>query len=228
MWTNRNNMTVINVFSVLLALLSASALYGQELKSTSAEKISASAIVVSNTKDVTVGAFTVKVPTEWTNFGPSDASALRKQYMEQSEQIYQQYSGAPDSTKSVDIAGFNISKNAGSFVIVSFTVPPQSDLITLLKSEVGDKMDWGVRKGYIRKYLGLVSVDDDTFSGFYTKTIGNEGEVDVSGALEHKNLKNTIIQLTLLCPKGWDETKATKTLADILKSVILKNNIRGN
>jgi len=174
-------------------------------------------------KGAPVGDFMVKVPKKWTNFGAKESADLRRQYMVQSEEIYRQFSGSDDSSKTVDISAFHISGNAGSFVLVSFTVPPQSKLVDLLKSQVADKMAWGVREGYIREYLGLVPVDNERLSGFYTKAIGNSGAVEVSGALEHENLKNTIIQLTLISPKNWDEGRATKALSTILESVKLNN-----
>ena len=161
------------------------------------------------------------VPTDWMSFNSSEADGLRRQFTAQSAEIYRQYSGSDDSSKMVDIVAFHISNNAGTFAIASFTVPPQSDLITLLKSQVEDKMAWGVREGYIRKYLGLVTVDDKQFSGFYTKTIGPSGEVQVSGGLEHKKLKNPVIQLMLFCPIGWDEARATSTFTSVLNSLML-------
>jgi hypothetical protein len=164
------------------------------------------------------------VPTEWSSFAPSEAEALHSQYVEQSKQIYQQYSGASENPYgSVGVAGFHILNDAGAFLIITFTVPPQSDLINLLKNQIGEKMDFGVRQGYIRRYLGLTSVDDAELSGFYTKAIGSTGDIEVSGGLEDKKLKNTVIQLTLLAPNGWDDAKATKCLSAILKSVVLKD-----
>lgn len=183
---------------------------------------SASTTPETDTRSVTVGAFTVKVPTDWRSFSANEAAVFRRQFMAQSEEIYRQYTGSDDPSKTVDVIAFHISNGDGAFVIVSFTVPPQSDLITLLKSQVEDKMAWGVREGHIRKYLGLVPVDDEQFSGFYTKVIGNSGEIQISGGLEHRELKNTIIQLSLLCPKDWDEVKATNTLSSVLQSVMLR------
>lgn len=176
----------------------------------------------ATTKTVTAGSFAVTVPADWNGFSPNEAQALREQYMAQSREIYQQFSGADDRTKTVDVVAFHIANGSGSFVLVSFTVPATSDLVPLLKSQIEEKMAWGVREGYIRKYLGLTSVDDKNFSGFYTKAIGKEGAVEVSGGMEHKNLKNTIIQLTLLSPSDWDEAKATNTLTTILASVLLQ------
>jgi hypothetical protein len=178
---------------------------------------------VSQSKHVSVGAFTVDVPAYWKSFSAQESYEFKRQYTAQSEEIYRQYSGINDTTKSLDIAGFHISDDDGAFIIASFTVPPQSDLITLLKSQAADKAAWGVREGYIRKYLGLVSIDDEQFDGFYTKTVGKDGGIQVSAGLEHKKLKNTIVQLTLLCPKPWDEVKATDTLTTLLKSVTLKD-----
>ena len=205
--TNKIKKTALTLLGVLLAALLTHA---------------ASAQSVTDTKIVTVGAFSVKVPNEWTSFATSEAAALRSQYLEQSKQIYQQFSGgAVDPSKSVSISAFHIANDAGSFVIVSFTVPPQSDLIKLLKTQTPEKMDFGVSQGFIRKYLGMVAVDEGQLSGFYTKAIGTGGGIEVSGGLEHKKLKNTVIQLTLLSPKSWDETKAISSLTAILKSVVL-------
>lgn len=172
-------------------------------------------------KNVRLGAFTVNVPSEWAEFAPNEAASLQRQYMAQTQQIYKQYSGSEDSAKSVDIAGFHIGNDAGAFMLVSFTVPEQVDIISLLKNQVDQKMDWGVRGGYIRKYLGLVPIDNDNFSGFYTKAIGKDGGIEVSGGLEYKKLKNTVIQLTLLCPQAWDQARATNTLTTVLKSLTL-------
>lgn len=175
-----------------------------------------------DSKSVAVGAFSAKVPNDWATFTTSETAALRSQYLEQSKQIYQRFSGgADDPSKSVSIAAFHIAGDAGSFVIVPFTLPPNSDLIKLLQSEIPEKMDFGIKQGSIRKYLGMVSVDDAQFSGFYTKAIGKSGNIEVSGGLEHKKLKNTVIQLTLLSPKSWDEEKSTSTITGILKSVVL-------
>lgn len=63
-------------------------------------------------------------------------------------------------------------------------------------------------------------------SGFYIKNIGRSGNVEVAGGLEHKKLKNTLIQLTLICPKTWDIEKAVKTLKPLLKSADLLGNMR--
>jgi hypothetical protein len=190
---------------------------------TSERSATQTSAVAGRGKKVTVGAFMVMVPTEWASFGSSEAAALRQQYTAQSRQIYQQYnSGSSDGLATpIGLAAFNIAGDDGAFIIVSFAVPPQSDLINMLKNQTKAKMDFGIRQGYIRKYLGLVPVDDEQFSGFYTTAIGKDGNVEVSGGLEHKKLKNTVIQLTLLCPKTWDQSRATDTLTAILKSVSL-------
>lgn len=176
-----------------------------------------------STKKVAVGAFVVSVPTQWTAFGASEAATFRNGYVAQSKQVYQQYNGSREGQpQSVAFAAFHIAGDDGAFVLASFAVPPQANLIKLLKSQVKDKMDFGVRQGYIQKYLGLVPVDDEQLSGFYTTAIGKDGNVQVAGGLEHKKLKNTVIQLTLLCPKSWAQVRAQATLTAILKSVSLK------
>jgi hypothetical protein len=209
--------------SIFLESFPTQGLYAQDTKTNIRADTSASATGASSFKSINLGEFAVTVPTEWATFNVSEAAALRRQYLDQSKQIYQQFNGADDPTKSVDIAAFHILNDVGSFVIVSFTVPPQSNLIDLLKSQVGDKMNFGVRQGYIRRYLGMTSVNEPQLSGFYTTAIGTSGNVEVSGGLEHKKLKNTVIQLTLLAPKGWDETRATNSLTAILRSVVLRS-----
>jgi hypothetical protein len=193
---------------------------GQDNKpSASAEKLAT--VAPAGPRDVKVGAFTVKVPTEWSSFSPGDAAALQQQFQAQSEQIYRQYAGKDDPTRSVDIAAFHLAGEDGSFIVVSLTIPPQGNLMDVLKNEAKDKMDWGVQQGYIRKYLGLVPIDNEQFSGFYVRNIGKDGDYEVSGGLEHKKLKNTLIQLTLLCPQSWDQDKADKTLQSLLSSLTL-------
>lgn len=203
--------SAVFALSALLTVLSASPIFSQAGTSTHADA-----------QDVTVGPFTVKVPSDWRSFSASEADPLRRQYMAQSEEIYRQYSGAPNPAKSVSIAAFHIEGNAGVFAIISFTIPPQSDLINLLKSQAEEKMKWGIQQRYIQKYLGLVPLDDNQLTGFWVKCIGTSGEVQISGGLEHKELKNTLVQLTLLCPKAWDELKATNSLISVLESVKLK------
>lgn len=177
---------------------------------------------IHDTKNVIVGAFAVSVPAEWTAFGAAEATSLRNGYIAQSRKLYQQYNGSGDGQpQSVGLAAFHVAGDDGAFILVSFAVPPQANLIDLLKGQVKDKMDFGVRQGYIQKYLGLVPVNDEQLSGFYTTAIGRDGDVQVAGGLEHKKLKNTVIQLTLLCPKSWDQALAQKTLTAILKSVSL-------
>lgn len=175
-----------------------------------------------SSRPVTVGPFSLAVPAEWSPFDPTEAAELRRQYMVQSQEIYRQFAGADDPSKSVDLSAFHISGSAGSFILVAFSVPPTSDLIPLLKSQVGDKMAFGVREGYIRKYLGLVSVATNQLSGFYTKAIGNTGNLELAGGIEHKDLKNMVIQLTLLCPANWDEARATRALSSVLDSLVLR------
>jgi len=199
--------------------ISVNSVYEQNNKTNAAVESSTSVGIAVDIKNVKVGPFRVNVPTEWTSFSSGELTTLHSNYMEQSKRLYQQYSASPDPTKAVDIAAFHILNGDGVFFMVSLTVPPQSDLISLLKSQVGEKMDWDIREGHIRKYLGVVSVDDELFSGFYTKAIGKNGEIQVSGGLEHKKLKNTVLQLSVFGPKGWDESKATNTLAIIVKSV---------
>ena len=178
-------------------------------------------ISIVETQKISVGSFSLEVPKRWVGFNTSEAEVLRREYLKQSKQIYQQYSGSGDSSKSVDIAAYQISNGEGNFAIVSLSVPPQSNLIEVLKSQVDDKMIYGIQQGFIREYLGLVPVDKSPLVGFYTKAIGKNGNFEVSVGLEHNDLKNSILQLTLSAPKDWDEKKATTALELVLKSVTL-------
>jgi hypothetical protein len=218
-----SNTATTSATSVLCLILLALASHGQDIKSNTVTVKPSNVDTLTDVRNVMVGSFTVKVPKEWTTFATGEAASLRRQYLEQSSQIYQQFSGSSDDpAKSVDVAAFHIAGDDGAFILVSFTVPSQANLIPLLKSQAADKADWGVRNGYIRKYLGLVPIDNENLSGFYVKNIGKSGNIEVSGGLEHKKLKNTIIQLTVLSPKAWDEAKATNSLSAVLKSVVLK------
>lgn len=183
--------------------------------------------IASDSINTTVGPFSVQVPTVWTAFSSSETAQLSSQFWEQANQIYQQQSKeiyqqyTENSAKIVDCVAFRIA-GEGTFVLSSIQLPPQVDLIPLLKSQIKEKLNFGVSNGYISKNLGMVSINDEQFSGFYAKALGNSGNIQVSGALEHKNLKNTVIQLTLLSPKAWDEAITTECLVAIMKSVELK------
>lgn len=217
-----NKIIIVFAISVLLAIPPAQTFYGQDNKTNITPTISASAEQKTDTRTVIFGEFTVKVPNDWQSFNEQDMAFLRRQFVAQSEEIYRQYSGTSDPSKLVYIIAFHTSNDSGSFLTVSFTVPSQSNLIGLLKSQIKDKIAWGVREGHIRKYLGLISVDNEQFSGFYIKAIGNSGELEISGGIEHKKIKNKIIQFTLLCPKTWDEAKGISTFSSVLNSLTLK------
>lgn len=203
---------IVLALSAFLVIFSASTLLAR----------SAIADSPTDVRDIVVGAFTVEVPSNWAAFNTNEVAELHRQYLVQSEEIYRQFSGSNDPSQTVDVVAFHILNGAGTFVVVSFTVPPQSDLIALLESQADEKAAWGVREGYIRKYLGFVPVENERLAGFYTKAIGNNGRVEISGGLEHKKLKNTIIQLTLLCPRAWDEVEAVNQLSPIINSVMLR------
>ncbi len=169
-----------------------------------------------------VGSFSIQVPKHWTPFAAGEAAALRREYLEQSKQIYQAYASGDDPSRAVDIAAFHIQGDDGSLVVISFSLQPQANLIQTLKEQVGDKMKHGILQGFIREYLGLVSVDEAPLSGFYTKAIGKKGNFEASGGLEHRDLKNTMVQLTLLAPQGWGEKETLNELNAIVKSVVVK------
>lgn len=169
----------------------------------------------------TVGAFSGEVPIDWRIFAETESDRLRQEYMAQSSAIYREYSGTLDNVDQVNLAAYHIPDSSGTFVIVTFTIPPQSDLVNLLRNQADEKAKFGIEQGYIKEYLGLVVLDNSQFSGFYVKFIGMNGEIQISAGLEHKALKNTLIQLTLLSPKDWDDGSAEDALTSILESVKL-------
>jgi hypothetical protein len=173
-------------------------------------------------REVAVGAFTVAVPSEWRYFTPYETTALRQQFTAQAEQIYQQYTtGGKFPAQSLEIAALHITGNDGALILTCFRIPPQPALFTALREQAKDKAQWGIQHGYIRKYLGLVPLEDDNISGFYVTTIGKGGNVEVTGGLEHKRLKNTLIQISLLCPEAWDQNRATTSLTALIRSLVL-------
>lgn len=197
----RNKTLAICAGGLLCLIFLASTTHGQ----TSKKNLVTTNPESTSTKCITVGLFSVKVPTDWSLFTRSEVASLRRQYLQQSRLIYKRYYGSSeDPAQSVDLAAFHIAGNEGAFVIVSFTVSPQANLIPLLKSQAEDNANWGVRNGYIREYLGLVPIDDENLSGFYMKAVGKSGNVQVSGGLEHKKLKNAIISVDARNAQGME------------------------
>jgi hypothetical protein len=218
---NRSNMATICSIVVLCAAVVASSAYGQDNKI----KVTASKTSAINSKIVTVGAFSINVPTDWTICTSGEAASLRLVYLEQGRQMFQQFDNTSEVIiKSFDLAAFHILGDKGEICIVSFTVPPRAGRIPLLENQVGAKMDWCVREGKKRKYLGMVKVMLGQLSGFYTKAIGKSGYLEVTGTFEYKNHNNTILQLILIPPKSWNETEMANNIAAVLKSAVLKSN----
>lgn len=174
------------------------------------------------TEHVNVGSFLIYVPIEWKIFSDQDVATFERQYRLQSSDIYQHFAGRDDPSKSVHVAAYHTPGKNGSFVIVSMSLPAQADLIPMLIQQIEQKMQYGIQQGFIKKYLGMASIDRPPLSGFYTKAIGMRGNVEVSGGLEHSNKRNTIIQLTLLAPNDWNEETAVSVMEKVLASVILK------
>jgi hypothetical protein len=175
------------------------------------------------TESVNVGSFSVDVPTDWKKFTAQESAVFEREYRQQSREIYQHYAGGDDPSKSVHVAAYHTPGNNGSFVIVSMSLPAQADLMPMLKEQIEPKMKYGIQQGFIKKYLGMVSVDRAPLTGFYTKAIGSSGDIQVSGGLEHSKKKNTILQLTLLAPDEWKEEAAVAVLEKVLASVKLRN-----
>jgi hypothetical protein len=170
------------------------------------------------TRTVPIAMFALAVPGEWQPFAGNELATFRREYETQSKAIYQQYAKSTDPTGSVDLAAFHITANGGVFVAVSFTTPPQSNLIAQLKNEADQKGAWGVRQGYIKTYVGTETIQTSDYSGFYTTAIGNDGSTQISAGIEHKAIKNRIVQITMLCPKAWDSKRCIDGSKEIIKS----------
>lgn len=169
-------------------------------------------------KPITVGDFTFQIPIDWKRFNADESAILRNQFVKQSKEIYRDYYDAEDPTDTVKVMGFYISGKAGNFVLNTMIVPPHSDSMKDLQSQIEDKMKWGIKEGFIRKYLGESAFNFEHVSGFYVKSIDPKGNLLVGGFLKHKEKDRPLFQLTLSCLKTWDEKRATNILIDILKS----------
>jgi hypothetical protein len=169
-----------------------------------------------------VGAFSLRVPPEWTRFNAPELAALRSRFEEESAGIYRKFANAPDPTKAVDVRAFRLPNDEGSFVTVSYALPDRTDVIESLKGEAKEKMAFGIREGYIRKFIGLEPFDGPPFSGFYVVAIGNDGAVQISGGLQHRQYNDSLLQLTLLCPRSWDDARAVSTMSGLLRTVQLR------
>lgn len=175
----------------------------------------------SPTPGAVVGDFSISVPKDWTSFKAQEAANFEQQYQQQSRDIYQHFAGKDDPTKSVRVTAFHTPGKNGIFVIVVMSLPAQANLIPMLKEQIQPKMQYGIQQGIISKYIGIVPVRKDQLTGFYTKAIGRNGNIQVSGGLEHSRKKSTIVQLTLLAPDGWSEDTAVSALDKILASMKL-------
>jgi hypothetical protein len=166
-----------------------------------------------------IGGYQLKVPDGWTRLGQAEELNFQIQFRAQQIELASKYSADRSPSPPVDVAAFRFDNDKGHFVAASFRVHPDPSLIGQLRSEVKAKMDFGVEHGYISRYLGAVTIDNANFSGFYTRAIGKAGDVQLSGGIVNKGLKDNLIQLTLLCPRDWNAKKATDTLSAILNSI---------
>ncbi|HEY1930811.1 MAG TPA: hypothetical protein VGG99_02265 [Acetobacteraceae bacterium] len=167
------------------------------------------------------GAFGANIPGAWEPFSTSEITQLRDQFTQQSAEIYRRYAGSEDPTSTFGILAYHIEGASGTFIMATLDVPAQSNYVSELRDQASAKADWGIKNGYIQKYLGLTPIATDKFSGFYVTMVGNDGTVQISGGIQPKVAKSTMIELTLLCPQGWDASKAASVLSAIISSVTL-------
>jgi hypothetical protein len=173
---------------------------------------------------ITVGAITFDITSSWTAFSETELAVFRKQYAAQSDDIYRQYNGdVNDPTKMVNVGAFHIDGWDGALVIAAYSIPPQVDLINTLKDEAKGKAEWGVHEGHIQKFVGLFPTENANISGFCLKVISKSGEMTISVTAQHTKRPNEIFQITLICPKSWDDAKTTRIFSSLIESVKLLN-----
>lgn len=169
---------------------------------------------------VEVGPFALAVPDEWKAFTSEELNQLRRQFVAQSEDIYRQYSGKPDPTGAIDVMAFHAPQPGGVLALVALSIPPEKDIMNLLIRQAQEKGQWGVRQGYIREYNGAVPFEYNQVSGFYVELVGKNGNLQISGALEHRQNRGALLQLSLLCSNVCEN--ARHILTSITASVSLR------
>lgn len=171
---------------------------------------------------VVVGEFAMKVPDSWRLCGKTEIDKIRAFYEEQARTIYSQYNnGAQSPQSNVSMKAYYYGGGDGLLAIVSMDVPSQADLISTLKKEADEKGRWGERNGHIKKYYGKKPIESESCSGFYVTMLDSSGALSLSAGLEHNHKRNTVIQLTMTCPKDMKKEQAISQLNQIIDSISL-------
>lgn len=100
---------------------------------------------------LTVGSFNVDVPSAWKPWGPDESRQFNKQFQEQQEEIYRQYTGGRvDPTRTLSARLYR-TPTGGNFICTVISIPPQADLMGNLKKQLPEKARWGIQKGLIKR-----------------------------------------------------------------------------
>ncbi|MFH0990055.1 MAG: hypothetical protein V1799_08575 [bacterium] len=207
------NLSLRNTILVFLAVLSTTSLLAQTREND----------ISINARGVTLGSFILKVPSDWQDFPTIVTDALRDRYNLQIEVLCRTNYDTLSLSKVEDIVAFHIKDYEGSFSIVYFKITPGSKLLNLLRNQAKERAKFDNHRSDF-KYSDPVPINDERFLGFYTISRGSLDRVEISGSLEHKKLKNTLIQFTLRCPRSWDEYRASTTFSSIIQWITFKGN----
>jgi hypothetical protein len=165
---------------------------------------------------ISVGAYSVSIPTSWTPYSAAEKEQLSKMYRQQAKSIYEHYAGSPDRTHISDVVAYHLP-GGGDFISVFMSVPPQADLMGQLQREAPAKAQWGIEQGHIKSASPVTPVTRDGFSGFYLTTTGASGAKDFVGGLTHSSRKADVIQLLLNDCRAPDAAGLFQGLLDSVK-----------
>ena len=154
----------------------------------------------SGARKIMLGAFTLKIPSEWTPYQGAEKAALTQSVQAQSKEMYLHYSGVADPTSTLELAAYH-TLDGGTFVAIVYRIPPQVDLMGDLRKEAPEKAKWGIERGFIRSASPITPVARDGFEGFYLETESSSGSHDFSGGLVESSHKTDLIQVSFVGSK---------------------------
>ena len=95
-------------------------------------------------QNAVIGSFTLAIPKKWTEYSGEEGYQLHLNYLEQFNQTYKHFAGTDDSwsfnPSAFQFKAFHVPGGEGSFMIVTFNVPHESNRIHTLKAQAEDKM----------------------------------------------------------------------------------------
>jgi hypothetical protein len=158
--------------------------------------------------EMSVGPYSVKIPSDWPLLNAKDAGELRRQLEAQGLQIHPSQTGKTDPAPFVALSTFTI-ESAGSIAFVVLAVSNASGLGPALAQQAIDRLELGLRAGHVRSYKEPMHVVVAGFAGALTKAITKSGGLALTARLHHDDRKDVLLQVTLLAPPAWPESKAS-------------------